>query len=58
MDNQLAAVVERDIFLAAEKPRARTVYESLERMKSKEEIKQKLMRLEEELIAKYMDKKK
>jgi hypothetical protein len=54
----LATVVERDIFLAAEKPRARTVYESLERMKSKEEIKQKLMRLEEELIAKYMDKKK
>jgi hypothetical protein len=29
------------------------VYESLEKLKSKEEIKQKLMRLEEELIAKY-----
>jgi hypothetical protein len=47
IENYVATVIERDLYLAAEKPRARMVYESLERMNSKEEIKQKLFRLEE-----------
>ena len=58
VDNELAKVIERDIYLAADKPRARDVFESLQKMKSKEDINQKLLRMEEGLGKKYNEQKK